>query len=409
MESPSIFSPFSHSLNSLTVGYTRASSSSSSTTQIHPLGLTPLHHAVLEKSFDKVEACFKDPKMNANEWVNAQDNEGKTPLFWAVEDGSFAIVQLLLECNPDLEIKNNKGTTALDVAVARNDVPLVQVLLRAGAKSDAVLLEAVTKFNCEAYTTLTSAGVDPQMLLKAAASNPNYSNIRDQLILLGVHDTINILESAGVNVRDLLMEAASDESRKALRDRLIALDADDHLLFFKAIQESQWDKIKEYVAAGGGARILNIAAKNGDIATIEALVGCGMNLDIEQSGNRALVTAAGAKQYETVCRMLQMGANPSAPNGAGQTALHQAASHGDYNMTLSLLGYGADVNARDYQGTTPLIRALYARHADIVQLLRLKGASAKWTTVNPLMHVETALVYANQLGLLDVAEEMKTR
>lgn len=53
----------------------------------------------------------------------------------------------------------------------------------------------------------------------------------------------------------------------------------------------------------------------------------------------------------------------------GQTALHLAARHGRVPIVRLLLAQGADPNAQDHAGTTPLISACDRGHVNIVQIL----------------------------------------
>ncbi|KAH0168120.1 hypothetical protein KCU67_g3605, partial [Aureobasidium melanogenum] len=58
----------------------------------------------------------------------------------------------------------------------------------------------------------------------------------------------------------------------------------------------------------------------------------------------------------------------------GATGLHLAAYHGLVNATAQLLANGADVDAQDCLGTTPLMYAAAAGHSQIVKILLQSGA-----------------------------------
>jgi ankyrin repeat protein len=87
-----------------------------------------------------------------------------------------------------------------------------------------------------------------------------------------------------------------------------------------------------------------------------------------------LMTAVLARDRATVRRLLDAGADPSARNGAGATALLWAAD--DLEMTRLLLEYGADVTARSDDGRTAILAATgRVGAAPIVRLLLDYGAS----------------------------------
>lgn len=56
------------------------------------------------------------------------------------------------------------------------------------------------------------------------------------------------------------------------------------------------------------------------------------------------------------------------------TALHNAAAQGHKRIVLRLLELGANVNAADWHGVTPLLTAVHGGHFEIVQILLQAGA-----------------------------------
>lgn len=70
--------------------------------------------------------------------VNAVDpSSGDTVLITAVDSGQAAVVDLLLEHRPNLDLKDNNGQTALFVAASKGNAAssILDVLLKAGANS----------------------------------------------------------------------------------------------------------------------------------------------------------------------------------------------------------------------------------------------------------------------------------
>ena len=66
--------------------------------------------------------------------VNAKDERGWTPLYWAAYMGKTEVVKLLIDQGADVTIKANDQNTALHQAVEAGDSDIVQILLTHGAE-----------------------------------------------------------------------------------------------------------------------------------------------------------------------------------------------------------------------------------------------------------------------------------
>ena len=116
------------------------------------------------------------------------------------------------------------------------------------------------------------------------------------------------------------------------------------------------------------------------------------DIDIfEENGRTPLHSAAGNGNAELVRRLLVNGANPNAKNKDGGTPLHDAARLGANADTISaLLEAGADIDARDNFGNTPLHAAAIIGRAIAARTLLGAGATPNL----PNAHGQTAQFYA---------------
>jgi len=78
--------------------------------------------------------------------------------------------------------------------------------------------------------------------------------------------------------------------------------------------------------------------------------------------------------------------------------LHAAATAGDLTRIRTLLGSGADIDARDEQGRTPVMAATAARQADAVRVLLDAGADVDIRDDR----LDNPFLYAGAEGLLDI-------
>lgn len=116
-----------------------------------------------------------------------------------------------------------------------------------------------------------------------------------------------------------------------------------------------------YVAAGAGMRPI-----------VEWLLEQGANIEqTVREGETLLMHAIAHRNVEAVSVLLAAGANsnPSVPT----KPLHRVAISGQAGMTRLLLQHGADVNAMDGNGATPLQVALHHHQVEVGDILRKAG------------------------------------
>jgi ankyrin repeat protein len=123
------------------------------------------------------------------------------------------------------------------------------------------------------------------------------------------------------------------------------------------------------------AKALAGAAKGGHTALCRRLLAAGaaVNGAIGPHQVTPLMYAASSGSHHTVALLLEHGADVEAKNGNGSTALHMAISHGAGLETIELLlrsGASTQIEIPNEFGYTPLRIALERGREEIVQLLR---------------------------------------
>lgn len=221
-----------------------------------------------------------------------------------------------------------------------------------GPPGSAAFLAAVVKGDLEAIRR--ELGRDPQLL----RARDDAGRSAFALALLNHHaDIAELLRSAG------------DEPD--LHESALALD---------------WERLAEL--AGDDAEAVNRDHPIGGSAMYAAAIG-GAGTSIwrlyNQGGrpNEAPRGAAGQTAVRaafevpdlavaelTAASLLSNGAHPNVAQPNGSSALHAAASRGSVDLVRMLIRKGADVNARDTEGRTPLDRAEEAHHAPVADVLR---------------------------------------
>jgi ankyrin repeat protein len=147
---------------------------------------------------------------------------------------------------------------------------------------------------------------------------------------------------------------------------------------------------------------LHVAAGEGDLGRVRALLKDGADVNLETEEGTALHEAARGDHDAVAAALLEAGAEVDARRGEyAQTALFLAAAEGNLRVARVLVDDGADVNARTTLSEAPLHAAARARRnaVNTVGLLLDSGADVDakgWHDWQPLY-------IASLLGRTDVA------
>jgi ankyrin repeat protein len=334
-----------------------------------------LHKAAEYGWADEVRALLKaNPDL-----VSSIDIETNTPLHLAVESGHENIVELLLANTADINAKNKSGQTPLDLAVEWGQTNIAKVLLAHGANiGDALVCALQTaRPHKNMVELLLAAGADvnarddkgntpldvtwePDIaeLLLARGANVNAKDSRGETalhcaVVWGDKDMAKwlIAHNADVNagdkygktpLDDAVMSAATIWGNKEMADLLIANGAD-----------------------------VNAKCTNGVTALFLAAGVVPGHPDPETP--TLLATNAIAIEKDFVKLLMAHGADINVEGSEGYTPLHAAVLAENTNMVDLLLANRANVNAIDNKGETPLRLAIENTNDDIAIILRQHG------------------------------------
>lgn len=289
---------------------------------------------------------------NTNTSGNFRMNHGgSTPLLFAARSGDVATARALVEAGADVNDTAAAGTSALVIAAHSGHGPLGIYLVEEGADPNAAeagysaLHAAILRGQVELAAALLDHGADPNATVQHGTPGRRYSadySIRHQAI--------------GANAFWLAARYGEPEILRALAER----GADPN------------------VAPASGVSALKAAMGVPQISAEDRRNRVGAP-ELDPADEEQLVLALARI-------ILDLGVDVNGADNRGNTALHDAVRVGHSAVVELLASRGADLNAANGQGQTPLAVAesrqpvpgtngLRATRPDIATLLRQLGAN----------------------------------
>jgi ankyrin repeat protein len=209
------------------------------------------------------------------------------------------------------------------------------------------------------------------------ADSPDRANLRNADGSTPVHIAV-----ANASLRSLKALAAAKADLNAPDGRgrtplSIALDAGFTTLFNTLLDlgaDASREAWSENTPAGTLDAPLTIAARNGNLDLLKAMLAAKPSIDRPaKNGTTALTAAAAAGRWDAVDLLVASGANVNAPGINGNTALAYAVAAKNEAAVSGLLGKNANLNTR-IAGATLVMRATTDNQDKILSLLLGKGA-----------------------------------
>jgi hemoglobin len=180
--------------------------------------------------------------------------------------------------------------------------------------------------------------------------------------------------------------AESVRNRSVLAGLLALLMGSRHPAMLRYVEERVTDDSALVRERYAGRTLLHEASAQGNPAMVEFLLRLGADPNAQDGGRHTpLYSLAnefrGSDGGDVVRALVQSGANVNANDGVKRcTALHMAARRGSLQIAEALLDCGADIDARDSRGDTPLRRAVNCRRTQVAALLLARGAGSSAST-----------------------------
>ena len=352
-------------------------------------GATPLHEAVRYGDIDIAKALLE-----SGADVNAEDNLGKTPVMLVIpEDKREAMYRILIEHAADVAKKDAYGDTVLHTATMTSLAPSILELLVAGGadvnarNKDGVspLLIAVQKRNFAHVKFYAERGADINSADKAGTTPLSLALKDGQAMLEMLVNRTNALShdsNGNTPLHTAVIVNASIEQIRyliSLTDDINARNSDGNNALYLAVERNN-KKIGELLLAknadifstnNANDSPLHLALKKGG-DTQGWLITSRTISATDGSGNTALHYAVEWGLKKAALSLIEKGANPEAKNANGETPLFSAAKTNDPAMTALIVKGGSSIKARDNFGSSPLHTAVrWDADASVRELVQL--------------------------------------
>ncbi len=356
-------------------------------------GQTPLHFAAIYG-----HAGIAQYLLDNGGDTKAQDISGATPLHEAARYGNVEIVRQLLASGANVNGQDSLGKTALLVLIPQEkQAEIYSLLLTNGANvnqkdmyGDTILhIASMSKISPEILRMFTEAGADINIRNKKGLT-PIATSIEhgqaEQVNFFAINGADIHAEDAKKNTPLTSVLARSDDMYKALvvKQNASSIDSEGNTPLVVALKRNAAFERVQYIADldsnvnarnRDGESALFVAVQKNNRAAGELLLS--RNADIFAANTQnisplrlSLESQNGSEQW------LLNSTTIAARDGSGNSVLHYAAEWSLPNDVMNfLIQKGADVNAVNGNGETPLFSAAKADNAAAIDSLVKSGAS----------------------------------
>lgn len=338
-------------------------------------GMTALHWAA-----ERGDSAMTVTLLRAHASVKATTRiGGYTPLHIAARTGRGAVVRALLSAGADAKLATESGATPLHFAAASGDASSVEALIAKGADVNArerewgqtPLVFAASADRADAIKVLLAKGADPSihttvMNLQEAAAQEQAATRKRNAVLVSFEpekhkDSVTAQQAAAPAPapNTVVGPVGSDTGRVRGAARPAPLPTPKGPFTPTQVQQAI-DSGRALLLSGAAAKgpvQEEVDTINGGVAGFAQSVG-GVG------GLTALHHAVRQGNEAAVIALLDGGAKIDEPSSVDQTTpLLMAAINGHFDIAMTLVARGADVNLASAAGATPLYAVINTQWA----------------------------------------------
>ncbi|PAA77795.1 hypothetical protein BOX15_Mlig023526g1 [Macrostomum lignano] len=314
-----------------------------------------------------------------------QGRNNKMLLFKAAIEGNGSMCQRLVASGVDPDVQHEKGLRPLHLAAHQGHEKTVAALLDAGANADVTdedgdtpLMVAIMQKEWQTARLLIERNAELRL------KNNNGYTAADLALAKGNLGLVKMMERK----RPALQLNGRINGSQLLQ---AAQDGNDDLIGFWLDQNP--DRSACNVQLKDGRTLAFVAALNGHLDIIERLERCRADYNIADSEGNIPLFCAAQNGHDKILKILIKRSRVNHRNENKRTALFSAVLNGRETAMKMLLDAGADTDAADCQGLTPLACSIVSNNPDrIVRLLASRTKDLSFVDKNGYGYAHLAVI-----------------
>lgn len=277
---------------------------------------------------------------------SGRDEYGRTPLHIAAQEGHLEIARLLLQYDFDRDALHKKRYTPLMLAVMGGHSEMTALLIENGADPNVRNQQGDSALHC---------------LLRSGMRHNQWEMLGITRMLIEAGAEVNPRNATNMTPLHVMHPAVTEDIIELLLEHGADLNAEDRM----------------------GRTVLNNVTPRLRTGVVELLIEHGADVnrgDIGGTTPLMRLMQGGISQSDKVNLLLNYEADTRSVDNKGLTVLHYMAKSGRLANPEILIKHGADLNARDRSGQTPLHSAVTGiNNPNVIEALIELGADMNAT------------------------------